>query len=192
MAEYIERTEELMLAMNAGARAIENTRRYHGAIYTKDVFLESPQEIPYLQAAKVLREVSDAPAADVAPVVHGRWIEDHDYLKCPECGIMVKRDFTFFDIGDWNFCPNCGKKMDLEEEKSECLVDERTAERFDTFCALSDAVEQMPTVDAVPVIRCKDCTFGHYIDYGHMHCLHPCGLTTNMSDDFCSYAERKE
>ena len=69
MAEYIERTEELMLAMNAGARSIENTKRYHGAVYTKDVFSESPQEIPYLQAAKVLREVSDAPAADVAPVV---------------------------------------------------------------------------------------------------------------------------
>lgn len=74
MAEYIERTEELMLAMNAGAIAIENTKRYHGAVYTKDVFSESPQEIPYLQAAKVLREASDAPAADVAPVVHGRWI----------------------------------------------------------------------------------------------------------------------
>lgn len=72
MAEYIERTEELMLAMNAGARAIENTKRYHGAVYTKDVFSESPQEIPYLQAAKVLREVSDAPAADVAPVVRCR------------------------------------------------------------------------------------------------------------------------
>jgi hypothetical protein len=69
MAEYIERTEELMLAMNAGARAIENTKRYHGAVYTRDVFSESPQEIPYLQAAKVLREVSDAPTADVAPVV---------------------------------------------------------------------------------------------------------------------------
>ena len=69
MAEYIERTEELMLAMNAGARAIENTKRYHGVVYTRDVFSESPQEIPYLQAAKVLREVSDAPTADVAPVV---------------------------------------------------------------------------------------------------------------------------
>lgn len=68
MAEYIERTEELVLAMNAGARAIENTRRYHGVVYTKDLFLENPQEIPYLQAAKVLREVSDAPAADVAPI----------------------------------------------------------------------------------------------------------------------------
>lgn len=27
------------------------------------------------------------------------WIEDHDYLKCPECGAMVKRDFVFFDVG---------------------------------------------------------------------------------------------
>ena len=65
MAEYIERTEELMLAMNAGARAIENTKRYHGAVYTKDVFSESPQEIPYLRAAKVLREVCDVPPGGV-------------------------------------------------------------------------------------------------------------------------------
>lgn len=74
MAEYIERTEELMLAMNAGARAIENTKRYHGAVYTKDVFSESPQEIPYLLAAKVLREVSDTPTVDAVPVV-----------RCKEC-----------------------------------------------------------------------------------------------------------
>lgn len=41
-----------------------------------------------------------------------RWIEDHDYIKCPKCGVMVKRDFTFFDVGDWNFCPNCGEPME--------------------------------------------------------------------------------
>lgn len=64
----------------------------------------------------MLGEVLDAPAADVEPVRHGEWIEDHDYLKCPECGVMVMRDFTFFDIGDWNYCPNCGAKMDLEDE----------------------------------------------------------------------------
>ena len=69
MAEYIERTEELGLAMNAGARAIENTRRYHGAVYSKNVFSEDSQEIPYLLAAKVLREVSDAPTVDAVPVV---------------------------------------------------------------------------------------------------------------------------
>ena len=56
-------------------------------------------------------------AADVAPVQHGRWIGDHDYLKCPECSVMVKRDFTFFDIGDWNYCPNCGARMDGAENE---------------------------------------------------------------------------
>ena len=108
MAEYIERTEELMLAMNAGARAIENTRRYHGAIYTKDVFLESPQEIPYLQAAKVLREVSDAPAADVAPVVHGRWVcvdtDTEQFFLCNRC---KKKEYW-----ESNYCPSCGCRMD--------------------------------------------------------------------------------
>lgn len=83
MAEYIERTEELMLAMNAGARAIENTKRYHGAVYTKDVFSDNSQEIPYLLAAKVLREVSDAPAADVAPVVYGRSMLCREHFERP-------------------------------------------------------------------------------------------------------------
>lgn len=100
MAEYIERTEELMLAMNAGARAIENTKCYHGAVYTKDVFSESPQEIPYLLAAKVLREVSDTPAADVDPVVNCRECENSyesvggricAYGVCVDC--VVPEDF---------------------------------------------------------------------------------------------------
>ena len=108
MAEYIERTEELMLAMNAGARAIENAKRYHGAIYTKNVFLESPQKIPYLQAAKVLREVSDAPAADVAPVVHGRWVcvdtDTEQFFLCNRC---KKKEYW-----ESNYCPNCGCRMD--------------------------------------------------------------------------------
>ena len=109
MAGYIERTEELMLAMNAGARAIENTKRYHDAIYTKDVFSESPQEIPYLQAAKVLRGVSDAPAADVEPVKHGRWnIQDGTKTRrvCSVCGFDGPEYVKFY-----GYCPNCGAKM---------------------------------------------------------------------------------
>ena len=89
MAEYIKREEALMKLMQDGC------------------------------SAKNLQSISDMPAADVAPVVHARWIEDHDYLKCPECGVMIKRDFTFFDIGDWNYCPNCGAKMDEKEDKHE-------------------------------------------------------------------------
>lgn len=51
---------------------------------------------------------------EYAPVRHGRWVEDHDYLRCPNCSVLVKRDFTFFDLGEWNYCPNCGAKMDAD------------------------------------------------------------------------------
>jgi hypothetical protein len=118
MAEYIERTEELMLAMNAGARAIENTKRYHVAVYTKDVFSESPQEIPYLQAAKVLRQASDVTGADVAPVVHGRDVykwhkEGHCEFKCSVCGAWAGIiEGGTLDGVDFDYCPNCGAKMD--------------------------------------------------------------------------------
>lgn len=82
MAEYIERTEELMLAMNAGARAIENTRRYHGAVYSKNVFSEGSQGIPYLLAAKVLREVSDAPTVDAVVVTRCKDCKHYDLGVC--------------------------------------------------------------------------------------------------------------
>lgn len=78
--------------------------------------LEVTEPIATMIDAK--RLLAEMPAADVTPVVHGRWIEDHDYLKCPECGVMVKRDFTFFDIGNWNYCPACGVKMDGKDEEA--------------------------------------------------------------------------
>ena len=110
MAEYIERTEELMLAMNAGARAIENTKRYHGAVYTKDLFADNSQKIPYLLAAKVLREVSDAPTIDAVPVVrcadckysckdrNGRTCEGYWY-ELSEYAVPVKDD-AFCSYGE--------------------------------------------------------------------------------------------
>lgn len=95
MAEYIERTSELILAANAGARAIENTRRYHGAYYMRDVFAPNSAEIAYLQAAEVLRGIEDAPAADVAPVV-----------RCCDCKYH-------YDCGT-HFCDRLG--MDCPDE----------------------------------------------------------------------------
>lgn len=44
------------------------------------------------------------PAADVAPVVHGRWNSMDGYKTRKVC--------SDFDIGDWNYCPNCGEKME--------------------------------------------------------------------------------
>ena len=45
------------------------------------------------------------------------------------------------------------EKFNEKVDMAECLIDARTAERFATFCALADAVEEMPTVDAVEVVH---------------------------------------
>lgn len=64
--------------------------------------------------------IKNRPAADVAPVRHGQWIEYTKVIipepynkweqawKCSECG---------FDDGfvAYNYCPNCGAKMDIKD-----------------------------------------------------------------------------
>lgn len=58
--------------------------------------------------------ISNFPAADVAPVVHGRWISDGDgYHWTYNCSICAWKDGYPFNERH-NFCPNCGAKMDLE------------------------------------------------------------------------------
>ena len=44
-------------------------------------------------------------------------------------------------------------------------------------------IEAAPTVDAVPVVRCRDCR--KFKTYG-------CRMVASGYDDFCSYGERKE
>ena len=39
------------------------------------------------------------------------------------------------------------EKFNEKVDMAECFIDARTAERFATFCALADAVEEMPTAD---------------------------------------------
>lgn len=57
----------------------------------------------------LIRLLEKAPTVDAVPVVHAWWVEGHDYIKCSVCRGMAKRDFR---DGCWNYCPNCGAKMD--------------------------------------------------------------------------------
>lgn len=55
------------------------------------------------------------PAENVSPVRHGRWIEKEKYTFgiLYDCSLCENR---IIDNGHpWNYCPNCGAKMDLEE-----------------------------------------------------------------------------
>lgn len=60
------------------------------------------------------RAILDAPAADVAPVRHGRWIDKGEYAVCTECGGRSGIQYDGVEPISLmtQFCPNCGAKMD--------------------------------------------------------------------------------
>lgn len=110
MAEYIKR-EELREILDGWRDAHADVDDVHGCGLLEDVICE----------------VDAQTAADVAPVVHGRWIPSESDFD---------DDDTLFDVEEWcdwqcsacredicyddpmpikllpNYCPNCGAKMD--------------------------------------------------------------------------------
>lgn len=77
--------------------------------------------------AAAFAELRKLPAADVAPVRHGRW-EEADWIepddrgfelirtpkaawRCSECRNCFKKELLWKN----NYCPNCGAKMDGAE-----------------------------------------------------------------------------
>ena len=61
----------------------------------------------------LVSDLKDMDAADVAPVRHGRWVptEAPFMNECEDCSVCGYR--TVWGHG-YNYCPNCGCKMDLE------------------------------------------------------------------------------
>ena len=64
------------------------------------------------------------------------------------------------------------------------------------LCVLKPAIDKMPTVDAVEVVRCKDCKH-RVIGFGGSEyiCGNPYfGMASGVElkdNDFCSYGERR-
>ena len=75
------------------------------------VCINHPEHLLREDAIHVLNAI---PAADVAPVRPGRWIEGEDeygmILKCSACG----EEFVSWeaDCARTNYCSNCGCRMD--------------------------------------------------------------------------------
>ena len=99
MAEYIDRT------------AVRD-RACAGCMW-RTIHEDGPQGCSKTEPCEdLIAEFICAPAADVAPVVHGRWvwnsIENPLYRICNQCGAVyriVEGDFPY------NVCPNCEAKM---------------------------------------------------------------------------------
>ena len=72
----------------------------------------------HLKGLNPLWELRDVPAADVAPVVHGRWDDSGRYtfpsgaaaVRCTNCVCALTE--SEYRLNNWNYCPVCGAKMD--------------------------------------------------------------------------------
>ena len=103
MAEYIER-EALEVELNHRLNFLmgENGEYDH---YTSGF-------------DEAVTRVENFPAADVAPVVHGRWDDSGRYtfpsgntaVRCTNCGCALTE--SEYRLNNWNYCPVCGARMD--------------------------------------------------------------------------------
>ena len=96
MAEYISRETMIKLVRSMAENAETN-----GFMHDREVI------------ECVMTTLGGVPLADVAPVVHGRWVYgEFDIPHCSECGNDVMPNMIS------PYCPNCGAKMDEEEHNN--------------------------------------------------------------------------
>ena len=63
---------------------------------------------------------------------------------------------------------------------------------YDSGVKVLGWIGKAPTIDAVPVVRCRECK---HCDPENYHCDHPMGTAAPLKrkpDDFCSYGERMD
>lgn len=105
MAEYIDR--------NVVVNALIDVENRYNLDRDRTVI---PAEMLYMDLCRTEISLGKLPAADVAPVVHGRWNRPflsgtkrkNPFCYCTNCAYPVQPKRMS------NYCPGCGAKMDLE------------------------------------------------------------------------------
>ena len=88
-----------------------NDSMYHEAFET-DSELQKWDSGCWIRYKMFENHLDMAPTADAVPVVRGEWIEHEDEMECPQCGYFW--NYCDNDTERFNFCPNCGAKMESE------------------------------------------------------------------------------
>lgn len=111
-----------------------------------------------------------APAADVAKVVHGRWIEKTApgrkiYFECSHCGAHENKHTEIKGY----YCWRCGAKMDGGVIDADALIAD----------SCKDCPEEIRKL-------CKDCKYtgGDFVCYRGV-------MVQHKPEDFCSYGKRR-
>ena len=97
--EYISREKTLELLKSLSSR---DYRRKKGTIQ---------------DAIKMISYAVYTPAADVAPVVYGRWVHlGGDEWCCSACGFVITTEGSW-DKPTKKYCEDCGAKIDGGEDR---------------------------------------------------------------------------
>lgn len=86
-------------------------------------------------------------------------------------GLINREALLSFEKMDADLCASCGEHHTAED--------------------VIMMIKIAPTVDAVEVVRCRECK---HCDPENHHCDHPMSTAAPLSrkpDDFCSYGERE-
>ncbi len=116
MAEYIERTQVLQtIELRYGAYSLYHQIR---AMPAADVVPRAAYEQVAWERDIAIKQLEECGIpfggkADVAPVVHGRWVSDEgDVLfHCSVCETQISTSWDYDCDEMWNFCPHCGADM---------------------------------------------------------------------------------
>ena len=61
---------------------------------------------------------------------------------------------------------------------------------YEVACMIEDCIEDTPTIDAVPVVRCRECIYATRPGDNIVYCDN--FERDMMPDDYCSVGEKKE
>ena len=71
----------------------------------------TPKAYAYLRGGEaIIEDLTKFPAADVAPVVHGRWVNTHSDSEFVQCSLCKFPVYAAWNVS--SYCPKCGAKMD--------------------------------------------------------------------------------
>ena len=128
--------------------------------------------------------------------------------RCVMCGEIIPEGRQICPLCEQGKTPKMANKkrlIDANALKRQFVDYVRTPPHFhygdwQNMCIngteIDEVIENTPTVDAVEVVRCKDCK--HSKDINIMggtyqkHCKLSYGLPCVEPNDFCSYGERRE
>lgn len=74
-------------------------------------------------------------------------------------------------------------EFEYDLDYGETLIDPRD---------FADAVCDSPTVDAVPVVRCRECRYYAASGATTSFCIHPGGMKFTSDSDYCSRGKRRD